>query len=95
MEDKKMTTPSPPGNERIDTMCNQDISPARIIRAMRDCRGPKNNGQGDSYDKEAKKAAVQMELLSFVSWPAGYWRITAKGLNYIQGNSPTYSEDPG
>ena len=60
------------------------INPRRVIRAMQECR--KNYGQGYSLDREAMKYAQEQKLLYLVQWPAGFWKITDKGIAYIQEN---------
>jgi len=57
---------------------------------MRECR--KDHGQGYSLDNEAAKAAQEQGLLVLVQWPAGFWKITTAGLNYIEANEPAQGE---
>jgi hypothetical protein len=64
---------------------SQLINPRRVIAAMRECR--KDHGQGHSFDHEAMRFAQEQGLLVLVQWPAGFWKITEKGLAYIEENS--------
>jgi hypothetical protein len=67
-----------------------EINPRRVIHAMRECR--KEYGQGYSLDREAMAYAQTNNLLELVQWPASFWKITQKGLNYIEANETTEEE---
>lgn len=71
-------------------MSDNTVSSRRIIQAMRDCR--KDHGQGYSLDYEALKTAQKQGLLTFIQWPAGFWKITDKGLNYIEAHETSKGE---
>lgn len=61
---------------------SKSINPQRVIRAMKECR--KEYGQGYSLDREAMAFAQEEGLLTLVQWPAGFWKITDKGIAYIE-----------
>ena len=64
-----------------------DISPIRIIRAMRT-----SIREGHSFDRDAVHEAEAQGLLTFSYWPAGHWSITPKGYNYIQDHEENLGE---